>query len=150
MRQYLIDFMESFSYPEEDKKIILESYEKVNSEEFCELLKLYEENMFCDMKEIRPRMKALAESVGVHEYTGDLLLLICMSKTLKEYYKKANYTEEMWYASMCDLKYKLVECHEVYGICGTFVPDWYVRFFRLERFAFGKLQFEEVCFKKNS
>ena len=43
---------------------------------------------------------------------------------------------------MSDLRYKLYECLEVHGIVGTFVSSWYVGFFNLTRFAFGKLQFE--------
>ena len=43
---------------------------------------------------------------------------------------------------MLDLKYKLDECHEVYGIWGSFVSDWFPGFFTLSRFALGRLQFE--------
>ena len=43
---------------------------------------------------------------------------------------------------MLDLKYKLDECKTVKGVIGSFVAWWFDRFFKLERFALGRLQFE--------
>jgi len=92
-------------------------------------------------------MKEISEAVGVHEYTGALLLLICYSRQLKEYYKAAGLSEEIYKATMLDLKYKLMECRCVKNVWGTFVAPWLAGYFNLSRFAFGKLQFEIYTFK---
>lgn len=47
---------------------------------------------------------------------------------------------------MCDLKYKMLECRLVKGTVGIFVPFWFFGFFKLERFALGRLQFEVIPF----
>ena len=46
---------------------------------------------------------------------------------------------------MMDLKYKLMECKEVYDIWGTFT-NWFSGFFRMTRFALGRLQFDMTTF----
>lgn len=151
IKNYLLDFQEMFSYEEEDKAALMDAYDKIATdkdgyEAFTELLKRYEEDMNCDFEAIREAMKEVAVKVGIHEYTGLLLLFICLSKTLKEYYKEAELSEDVWFNTMCDLKYKMIECKEVYKICGTFVAPWFDRFYKLERFGFGKLQFELIPF----
>jgi hypothetical protein len=50
---------------------------------------------------------------------------------------------------MLDLKYKLKECELVKGIVGSFVCFWFGGFFRLQRFALGRLQFEIIPSKYN-
>lgn len=151
MKKYLLEFVENFSYEEEDKKALAEAYDKIAAdtdvyEIFMELLKRYEDDMNCDFEAIREGMKELSAKAELHEYTGQLLLFICLSKQSKEYYKDADLSEEIWFTTMCDLKYKMIECKEVYKICGTFVAPWFERFFKLERFGFGKLQFELIPF----
>ena len=151
IKQYLLGFLEEFSYEEEDRAALTAAFEKIAAstelyEEFAELLKRYEEDMNCDFEAIREAMKETSAKAGVHEYTGQLLLFICLSKTMRDYYKKAGLNEEIWFTTVCDLKYKMVECKEVYKICGTFVAPWFDRFYKLERFGFEKLQFEFIPF----
>jgi hypothetical protein len=74
-----------------------------------------------------------------------IFLLIC-SERLHKLYKEKGYSDELFYDTVRDLTYKLYECHFVYGIWGTFVFWWYHRFFRLDLFAHGRLQFERKAF----
>ena len=153
LKQYLAEFMESFEYSMEDRLVIEEAFEALEAsgevyQEFLQFLKAYDEDINCDFRSMRLRMIESFQNIGVHEYTGLLILFICLSKSLKRYYQEAGYSEKIWFTSMCDLKYKLDECKEVHGIVGTFVPEWYGRFYNLERFGFGKLQFEIDPFKR--
>ena len=43
---------------------------------------------------------------------------------------------------MADIRCKTQECLALHGIFGTFVGYWYEGFFKLTRFAFGRLQFD--------
>lgn len=151
MINYLNDFITEFHYPDEAKDYLVKGYrqllgDRTRSEIFTKLLKTYEADKNCDFGNLLEKIKELAEEADVHPYTGNLILLICLSKILKEYYKQENLDESIWFTSMCDLKYKLIECHEVHGIWGTFVPGWYAKFFQLGRFGFGKLQFDASAF----
>lgn len=151
MINYLNDFMTEFHYPDEAKNHLMKGYRQLSADQtrlkiFTKLLKAYEADKDCDFGELLVRIKELSENAEVHLYTGNLILLICLSKKLKEYYRQEGLDESIWFTSMCDLKYKLIECHEVQGIWGTFVPGWYAKFFRLDRFGFGKLQFDTSAF----
>lgn len=150
-RQYFISFLELFDYPEEARKELLWAYDRIHqdaawSEEFKRLLKCYAENNKCEFSVLQNDIDALSEKAGLHKYTGSLVLLICMSDILKGFYAEAGYSEEMWYAAMNDLKYKLMECKGVRGVWGIFVFTWFQGFFTLSRFGFGKLQFNLSTF----
>lgn len=154
MKTYLKEFFEIFTYPEEACTELLRAYEEIARAEECreafaELLKKYEDDMHCDYPKLLESMTELSEKAGIHEYTGHLLLVICMSEKLREYYKAEGISEEIWFTSMCDLKWKLIECKCVYDIWGSFVAGWFDRFYDLSRFAIGKLQFEIVPFRRN-
>ena len=154
MRNYFIDFLDRFSYPEESRPVLTDALDKIydnenTSQEFQALLSIYDQDMNYNHGEMKLQMHEIAQKAGIHEYTGNLVWLICLSKRLKEYYTEAGLSEDIWFNSMCDLRYKLVECKEVYNIWGTFVPDWFGRFYKLDRFAFGKLQFEPIYLKTN-
>lgn len=154
MRNYLNYFFQKFTYPEEACDALMCAYDAIDSKkslktEFQNLLNAYSDNMNCDFKGLLRSMKELSGKADIHEYTGHLLLVICMSKKLKDYYEQACIDEDIWFASMCDLKWKLMECKCVYDIWGTFVADWFDRFFDMTRFAIGKLQFELIPFHEN-
>jgi len=58
----------------------------------------------------------------------------------------ADLTDELFWDTIADLKFKLIECHDVYGIWGTFVASWYPWFYTMHRFKLGRLQYEAVHF----
>ena len=93
-------------------------------------------------------MTKLSHRAGIHEYTGHMLLFSCMSGTLKRYYQEAGIEEQIWFQTMFDLKYKLIECKNVYDIWGVFVAGWYDKFFNMTRFGIGRLQFDIVPFQR--
>lgn len=147
MQEYLQAFFEEFAYPEEAAAALTQAHQKIcedtqSKRNFDAFLKSYEADKNCDLEQILAEMVKLSETVGVHRYTGSLLLFICLSKTLKQYYLSQGLDENIWYTSMCDLKWKMLECWDVHGIWGSFVGGWFIRFFRLTCFGIGKLQFE--------
>ena len=71
IKNYLLDFLEKFSYEEEDKAALVGAYDKIVADKeayktFVELLKRYEDDMHCDYEAIRESMKELSAKVGVH------------------------------------------------------------------------------------
>lgn len=158
IKKYLETFLEQFAFPAEACLVLKQEFKKIQEDKnadqkFSQILHCYMENMECDFTELLQRMHELAKKTGIHEYTGNMLLLICLSEKLKEYYQEQQVDERIWYNSMLDLKWKLDECWCVYGIWGTFVPDWYAGFYQMNRFALGRLQFEtcelDVAYEKD-
>ena len=86
-------------------------------------------------------MKELSERIGIPEFAGTMILLLAMCKKLKERYTERGLSEDLFYHTLEDLRYKNEECRLLYGQNGTFVASWYPGFYKMERFAFGRLQF---------
>ena len=147
MRAYLSEFFTEFSYPAADAACLLAAYDKIMADEqacarFTEALNAYEADQNCDYGHAMHRARQAGDTVGVHNYTAELLLFICFSRKLKERYVACNLPLQIWHDSMLDLRYKLDECRVTCGICGSFVAGWFPGFFNLTRFALGRLQFE--------
>lgn len=91
-------------------------------------------------------IKSTAEKHGVPEYTLDLVFLMSCSELLYRRFKARGVSDEIFWESMNDLRYKLLECMECKGVVGTFVASWFQGFYEVDRFALGRFQFEERDF----
>ena len=78
-----------------------------------------------------------------------MLFYLYCSYTLEKLYKKHNIPNAIFLNTMRDLKCKLLECENIHGIMGTFVGEWYVGFFKMQRFGIGRLQYEHREFKRD-
>ena len=153
MREYLKNFLIEFDYPVESHLVFLKCYDDViedsdNEKELFSLLKRYEENVNTDYVKLVDGSVALANKAGVEVYTFKTVFHILLSKLLKEHYKEAGIPESYWFDSMLDIKYQTLTCKDVYGIWGTFCDYWFIFFFQLKRFAFGRLQIEIIDFNR--
>lgn len=93
------------------------------------------------LNEIKERIYS-AEDVGVHEYTFDLFLVLDCTALLEEIYKQKGIDAKYFDCMVSDIKSKLDECSVAKNIFGIFVLPWYDGFFRLTRFALGRLQYD--------
>ena len=155
MKAYLNGFFEEFDYPAEARAALNEAYEAVaENAEAAELLdgilKNYEETRAIAASDLTPKSEKMAELTGIHHYTVKLLVHICLSRTLRAYYEEKGLDYSLYYGAMADLKWKLIECHLVKGVWGTFVSEcnWFSRWYDLTRFAIGRLQFEIIKFNR--
>lgn len=147
MRKYLTDFFTKFGYDYSDTQFLLFTYDRIMAREdtaavWTEAINIYERDMNCDFNLIISLAKDVAQRLDMHSYTAELLIFICLSKRLREIYVERGISLDIFYNSMLDLKYKLDECKTVKGVVGSFVSWWFDRFFKLERVALGRLQFE--------
>ena len=150
MKEYLIEFFKRFDYDESDSKILLATYDKiVDSPEafkiWNNIISTYEKDFMCDKSLLIADADSVALKIDEPEYTLELLMLICMTKHLEYLYNERNISQLYFEKSVLDLKYKLEECKLVYGIVGTFVSLWLIKFFELKLFGIGRLQFEIVA-----
>lgn len=109
-------------------------------------LTAYRRDIRLDYKAMIAETAQAAGVAGVQEYTAKLLIFLCLVQRLRELYVKRNLDLQIWHDSCMDLHWKLMECHKLYGIWGSFVSWWFPGFFDLTRFALGRLQFELVEF----
>lgn len=84
----------------------------------------------------------VAEQAGVHPYAADMVFAIWCAHSLRYVYKQKGWDEEIFWKSMEDLRYKLMECKNVKGVWGSFVAYWFRGFFIGDRHGLGRLQYE--------
>ncbi len=150
MREYLLDFFNEYGYTEKDSQQLLAAYDKITADKsadrlFNEILSAYQSDISMDyQEELFKKTREISEITGVHDYTVELLVFICITKHLKAVYIERNIDLQIYRDSVLDLKWKLEECKAVKGIVGSFVSPWFCGFFDLTRFALGRLQFEII------
>ena len=99
------------------------------------------------MADALTEIKGIAEQFGQNEYSLDLLLIINSLPHLHQKYRERGISDEIFYESMDDIRCKVNECVECKGVVGTFVADWYDRFFKLTCFAYGRFQYEVMTYE---
>lgn len=90
----------------------------------------------------------ISKKYNKNEYSLDLLLIINGLPYMHESFRAAGISDEVFYETMDDIRCKVNECVECKGVVGTFVADWYDRFFKTACFAFGRFQFEEMTYDR--
>ena len=154
MVQYALDFMNELEFDAEAVNSLREDISKVYSNDaakalFEDCIASYKANMSVDFPSLLNKATEAGKLVGIHEYSAQMLVLICLTKHLREEYRKAGIADEIWSGSVSDLKWKLWECKAVKNVWGIFVAPWENRFFNMTRFALGRLQFEVSLTKKD-
>ena len=153
MREYLKGFLEEFEYPRECASLMLGCYDEIvgdgqRRDLLSELLSAYEKDENISFFVIEEYVNRICNGLSVHEYCVWLLVYQLMTKRQRELYLDRGIPLRIWRDSMRDLLIKAEECRELKGIYGTFVGSWFPKFFRLKRFALGRLQFEITSFQE--
>ncbi len=151
---YLTNFLSNYHFSEEAKITLTEKFVSILQNPtaksiFDKILYNYSINFHYDFNVLIKQAHEMSKNANIHEYTGNILVIIAMSEIAKKYYQLFNIPEEIWAETMQDIKWKAEECKLVYDVWGTFVPDWYQGFFQLYRFGLGRLQFELIKFQQN-
>ena len=94
MKTYLAEFFKEFSYEGEDAAFLLAAYDRIegNREAFSlwqEALALYDADIACEYSEILKKADGAADLTGLHEYTAELLIFICMTRRLRALYAES-------------------------------------------------------------
>ena len=153
MKDYLTSFLTEFDYP---KEAFVELQNALSclltcpmADDFTRLLCEYEKDADVPYNDFFSLMDSISECAGIHPYTGVFLLLALLTKSARKHWKAKGYSDDLFYHTFLDLRYKIVECKLVKGVWGTFVAKWYPRFFKTEIFALGRLQYEIVPLGKS-
>jgi len=154
MRSYLETTLAAHAFPKEFHPELLGSYDAliknpISKEIINSILSDYEGGKNPTLEGVCDKIKELAVPAGVHSYTAAAVVFLLLTKHLCTLYSEEGYTEQMYGGILADIKYKLIECKLVKGIVGTFVASWFVGFFAMRRFCFGRLQFEPFKISAN-
>lgn len=151
--EYFEIFNENLHLPQESVEPLRRDYQiLLNTPGAVEELETARVKMLADAnwwEELVPHMNKLSETSGLHRHVVDFLFLMAASEQMREDYKTAGLSDELFWETVADLKFKLIECHTVYGIWGMFVAFWHAWFFQLRRFKLGRLQFEAMPYEED-
>ena len=152
MKEYLKEILEKFNYPQECGSLLLDCYDAIEADEqkrhtLNAALAAYKNDKNVSYFVLEEHVKKICESFPFHEYTVWLLTYLLMTSRLRELYEQKGIPLSIWRDSINDLRIKTDECWELHGIYGTFVASWFPGFFRLKRFALGRLQYEYSKFQ---
>ena len=92
----------------------------------------------------------LSKKTGIHTYTLQMMFLLACLPELYKRYNEKGIDEQIFYDTMLDLRAKLIECKDCKYVWGSFVTDWFSRFYAMTRFALGRFQFEENDYDGNT
>ena len=140
-------YCEKLGFPAEAAEALTTAWQQLQTvPEADALLTLAEQRLYdSDHPGYEAALQALYAKTEVHPYTVDLLFYLRALIPLKEIYAKKGLPEDLYWNAAKDLRWKLMECHTVYGIWGTFT-HWFDWFYLCKRFALGRLQFEVIEF----
>ena len=114
------------------------------------LLKKAQDTMYLgEANSFNEVLAELSEASGIHRYTVNMVFWLYCAIPLRYIYTQRGLGLDIYYDSLKDLRYKLYECKNVYGIWGTFV-DWFKLFYLCKRFALGRLEYEKQSFVLDS
>ena len=139
------DFCERLHFPEEAILALEAADRAVRFDWQCTDWMSQAQHRFpAELALVEENLRQVSERSGVHRYTIDLLLLLRAVPTLRVEYARQGLPESVFWETMTDLRCKLTECHDVYGVWGTFVLHWYVKIYSCRVVRLGRLEFEPM------
>ncbi len=148
-------FMEKIGFPQEARTCFNRVLKRLDDEKeygflFDEIRHEYLYPTAGDLGKALERLTALAEKMGMSAYTLHMVFLVTCAEVTLLRYRERGIDEAIFWETMKDFRYKLLECKECEGVWGTFVAGWNSGFFELNRFALGRFQFEKSDYNKKT
>jgi len=137
------------NFPEESFSALENAYIRINQAAQNDLAAAHRSLFTPGDRSYLDQMQIISEKTGIHRYTSDMAVLVSAIEQLPLVYDRHGLSQELMWDSLEGLRYKLLECKQIYGIWGTFVPHWFQRFYILQCFKLGRLEFEMIAFKRD-
>ncbi len=154
MREYLENYYKNYGYEQEDIDVLIATFDKIFQNEkakeyFEEAVMLYEKSIDCDYGQIIDLADKAAKEAYVYEYTAEILVFMCLTKKLKEYYIEKGVDLSIYDNTVQDIRYQMNDCKATRNILGVIYIHWCIGFMKMERFAIGRFQYEIIKFGTN-
>ena len=135
------------AYPAEAQALFTEVERRLDAEpafgsRFDALVQGYMLEETMPMDAALDAVKELAPEMGYSEYTLQFVFVMNCTEILKARYIEKGIPLSVFDEGVDDLRCKLLECMECEGVPGTFVAGWNNGFLKLDRFAYGRFQYE--------
>ena len=142
-----LSICQKLNFPEESLPFLEKAYMQIKQSAQDALQAAYASLFTPGDRSYLECMQTISEKTGIHRYTSDMAVLVSAAERLLPIYEEKGLPPQLMWDSLEDLRYKLLECQQIYGIWGTFVPHWFQRFYVLQCFKLGRLEYEKIGFK---
>ena len=141
-----LDICKNLDFPAEAVEVLVQGLDQIRTDAAAvqDLQKAVDSLMTPECDEYLQLMQRISDQTGVHRYVVDMVVLLLAVEPLKVRYEQRGLPEQLMWDSMADLRYKLIECKDVYNIWGTFVTPWFKWFYTCNRFKLGRLEFASL------
>lgn len=116
------------------------------SDRYREIIDYFMYPQASGIKEVVNMLMVLSKDMDVNDYTLNTVFFISCSEILRERFKEAELSDELFWDTIADIKYKTYECIFCKDTVGIFVPEWFGSIFSMELLQFGRFQFHKVEF----
>ena len=150
MKTYFESVLTEYDFPKESREVLSDALNKLSQYgEFLEIVENYygKENntdakaVIEKYKVIKEILTPICEKENLHYFIATAVMQICVSKETKAVCKEWNWTDDMFHRAMLDVRCKLVECYDNYGVWGIYVASWIGYIFAGIINSIGRLQF---------
>jgi hypothetical protein len=154
LRDSIRFYMNTLDFPTDAKRDLLADFDRIAAcpAQFSQLFRIasdYEADCHIHFTPLHAKIEDICAATRVHPYAGKMLLYLCLADALRGHYRARGISEQLFWHALRDLSYKLEECRLVHGVNGSFTGMWFSGFFKMERFALGRLQFELTNLKSS-
>ncbi len=148
IRYDFLNFEAILEFPIEAVDSISHDFDKIADngaacESLVQTVTSYRENRIFDIGEVTKTAKQYAKECDINEYSAALIYYMCAAMYSYPAFEEKGLSKEEWFDSMADFRCKLFECHDRYGVWGTFV-DWFSKWYTGDRMTYGRFAFEVI------
>ena len=131
---------EKIGFPQEAVDYLESQIPRTDADRFDAIFARYWENdtSYFDL------LQAEADRLQLPVVTVNLLFLLYKFPELHRRYRDAGISEEIFWATAEDLRYKLEECQKNHGVWGNGAIKWYRKFFDVNLVKLGRLQYHVI------
>lgn len=144
-KEFMLLLTEKTGFPAEAREAYSEAADVLErtgqAEAMDGAVEFYYENDF-STELAAPLIQDMAEKSGVPVYTVWGLFLAFAAENARQAYLDNGISEQVFWDTFCDLRYKVLECKANHGVWGNFVAFWYPIFYRCDIVKLGRLEYE--------
>lgn len=141
MKEHLNIVFSRHDYPAEAVEFLLSALDTLyRNTSFVALVERFYKDKLTN-SEIIPVLESICADSDLHQDTVKFLYYLCVTKELQEQYRLRGISEDIYWDSIEDFKYKLMEGRAVHGVWGFFQTPWFYPFLNMTQFKLGRLEF---------
>lgn len=140
------EFMKNIGLSSDCIEEITVLYDKIKSDkEIKDIVSVIENHGPID--KVHSGIEEYAKKTGLDNKSVNLAIVCSTWYVFKRNYEEKGISDDFFWECMLDIKYQTNDCRNFYGVWGVISMYWFDGYYRAERVALGRLQFEKVSFE---